>query len=56
MRESTTVEDLDHRARRGLDKAVMSRLATGQWIGEHLDRIIAGPTSIVSYTVPTRSI
>ncbi|MFB1488761.1 MULTISPECIES: ATP-binding protein [unclassified Thiocapsa] len=38
------MEDLDYRTHRGLDKALMSRLATGQWIGEHLNVILTGPT------------
>ncbi len=44
LREPAAIEDLDYRTHRGLDKALMSRLATGQWIGEHLNVILTGPT------------
>ncbi|WP_373506523.1 IS21-like element helper ATPase IstB [Thiocapsa sp.] len=46
LREQAAIEDLDYRARRGLDKTLMSRLATGQWIGEHLNVILTGPTGV----------
>jgi DNA replication protein DnaC len=46
LREPAAIEDLDYRTRRGLDKALMSRLATGQWIGEHLNVILTGPTGV----------
>ncbi len=46
LREPAAIEDLDYRTHRGLDKALMSRLATGQWIGEHLNVIITGPTGV----------
>jgi DNA replication protein DnaC len=46
LRENAAVEDLDYRARRGLDKALMTRLASCQWIGEHLNVLITGPTGV----------
>ena len=46
LREPAAIEDLDYRTQRGLDKALMSRLATGQWIGEHLNVILTGPTGV----------
>ncbi|MFB1505791.1 IS21-like element helper ATPase IstB [Thiocapsa sp. C2-2m] len=46
LREPAAIEDLDYRTHRGLDKALMSRLATGQWIGEHLNVILTGPTGV----------
>ena len=33
----------DYRAPRGLDKALIAQLATGQWIGEQLNLILLGP-------------
>jgi len=46
LRESAAIEDLDYRTPRGLDKALIRRLATGQWIGEHLNVLITGPTGV----------
>jgi len=46
LRESAAIEDLDYRVHRGLDKALMSRLAGSHWIREHLNVIITGPTGV----------
>lgn len=46
LREAAALEDLDTRAPRGLDKALIARLATCQWIAEHLNCLISGPTGI----------
>ena len=44
LRQSAVVEDLDYRHPRGLDKALMNRLITGQWIKKRLNLLITGPT------------
>jgi DNA replication protein DnaC len=46
LRQSACVEDLDYRHPRGLDKSLMTRLAQGQWLREHLNLLITGPTGI----------
>ena len=46
LRQSAAIEDLDTRAPRGLDKALIVLLATCQWITEHLNCLITGPTGI----------
>lgn len=46
LRQSAALEDLDTRAPRGLDKALMVLLATCTWIAEHLNCLISGPTGI----------
>lgn len=46
LRENAAIEDLDYRAHRGLDKALMTRLSACQWIGAHLNVIITGPTGV----------
>ena len=38
-------EDVDYRARRGLDKALFQSLLTGKWITEKRNLIITGPCS-----------
>ena len=35
LRQTACIEDIDYRHPRGLDKAVMTRLATCQWVREH---------------------
>ena len=46
LREHAAIEDIDYRANRGLDKGLMTRLASCQWIGEHLNVLITGPTGV----------
>jgi DNA replication protein DnaC len=46
LRENAAIEDIDYRTNRGLDKGLMTRLASCQWIGEHLNVLITGPTGV----------
>ena len=46
LRQAACIEDIDSRHPRGLDKAVMMRLATCQWVREHHNLLITGPTGI----------
>ena len=46
LREQAAIEDLNYRTHRGLDKGLMTRLASCQWIGEHLNVLITGPTGV----------
>ena len=46
LRQTACIEDIDYRHPRGLDKALMARLATGQWVREHHNVLITGPTGI----------
>jgi DNA replication protein DnaC len=41
---SACIEDLDYRQARGLDRSVMRRLATGEWLTKHQNVIITGKT------------
>ena len=46
LRQTACIEDIDYRHPRGLDKALMARLATCQWVREHHNGLITGPTGI----------
>lgn len=46
LRLTATIEDVDYRHARGLDKAALLSLAGCQWIREHHNCIIVGPTGI----------
>jgi DNA replication protein DnaC len=46
LRQAACLEDLDYRQARGLDKALMTSLATCQWIREHRNLLIVGPTGV----------
>lgn len=46
LREQACIEDLDYRHTRGLDRALMQRLATCEWITKHQNLIIEGPTGV----------
>ena len=44
LRLSANIEDIDYRAKRGLDKRLILSLATCEWIRQHHNTIITGPT------------
>lgn len=44
LRQTATIEDIDYRHPRGLDKSVMLSLAGCQWLQKHNNCIITGPT------------
>jgi len=46
LRQTAAVEDIDYRHPRGLDKPLMLSLATCQWIRQHHNCIITGPTGV----------
>lgn len=44
IRQRACLEDIDYSASRGLDKSLIQSLGTCQWIREHLNLLIDGPT------------
>jgi DNA replication protein DnaC len=44
LRQQATVEDLDYRAPRSLDRALFQKLTNGDWIDAHDNLILCGPT------------
>ena len=46
LRQQATVEDVDYRASRGLDRALFQKLAKGDWIEAHDNLILCGPTGV----------
>lgn len=44
LKQSACVEDIDYRHPRGLDKRLMRQLITGQYLKEHLNILITGPS------------
>lgn len=46
LRQNGSIEDIDFRHPRGLDKSLILRLADCQWIKEHNNLIITGPTGV----------
>ncbi len=43
LRQPACVEDIDYRHRRGLDRRLMQKLATGQYLRDKLNILITGP-------------
>ena len=41
-----SIEDVDYRASRKLDKALFRQLATGKWIGDRQNLLITGPCGV----------
>jgi DNA replication protein DnaC len=46
LRQHASVEDVDFRHKRGLDKSLFMQLADCQWIKEALNVIVIGPTGV----------
>ncbi len=46
LRQNASVEDIDYRHRRGLERSLILSLAGCQWIQKHLNAIITGPTGV----------
>jgi DNA replication protein DnaC len=46
LRQAACVEDLDLRAPRGIDRAVLAHLVNGTWIDRHENLLITGPTGL----------
>jgi DNA replication protein DnaC len=46
LRISAAVADIDYRSKRGLDKRMVLALASCQWVKQHQNLIITGPTGV----------
>jgi DNA replication protein DnaC len=46
LRERACIEDIDYRHARGLDKALIRRLTTGDWVNKHQNILVTGPTGV----------
>ena len=46
LRHHATVEDVDYRTPRGLDRPLFQKLAQGTWIDAHDNLILCGPTGV----------
>lgn len=44
LRQNAAIEDIDYRHPRGLDRSLMAKLSSCQWISQHLNILITGPT------------
>src|SRR6201984_3447993 len=46
LRQPASIEDIDYRAPRGLDRALFQKLTNGEWIDAHDNLILCGPTGV----------
>lgn len=46
LRHQACIEDIDFRYPRGLDKSIVTKLSSCQWIKKHQNLIITGPTGV----------
>jgi DNA replication protein DnaC len=46
LKQNTVLEDVDFKSPRGLDRSLMMKLADCQWVAEHLNVLICGPTGV----------
>src|SRR5499427_6936284 len=49
LRQEASVEDIDFRAPRGLDRSVIMSLAQANWVAAHHNLLITGPTDIPAH-------
>ena len=56
LRQNGSVEDIDFRHPRDLDKSLVLRLADCQWIKDHNNLIITGPTGVGNPFLPVPSL
>ena len=46
LRQQASVEDVDYRSPRGLDRAMFQKLVEGEWISAHDNLVLVGPTGV----------
>ena len=46
LKHNAALEDIDYRHPRGLDKSLIQSLAACQWVKEHLNILLTGPTGV----------
>lgn len=46
LKQNASIEDIDYRHPRGLSKQLMSELSSGNWLANHQNIILCGPTGI----------
>jgi DNA replication protein DnaC len=46
LRQQACVEDVDYRTPRNLDRSLFQKLAGGQWIEDHDNLVVTGPTGV----------
>lgn len=46
LKQPACIEDIDYRHRRSLDKRLMQKLSSGDYIDQHLNVLITGPTGV----------
>jgi DNA replication protein DnaC len=46
LRHQASIEDLDFRGTRGMDKSLVMSLSGNQWISDHQNLLITGPTGV----------
>lgn len=46
LRHQASIEDLDFRGTRGMDKSLVMSLSKNQWISDHQNLLITGPTGV----------
>jgi len=46
LKHAATPEDVDYRTARGLDRILFNRLLTGDWVAQHQNVLITGPTGV----------
>ena len=46
LRQQASVEDVDYRATRGLDRALFQKLSEGEWIDAHDNLALVGPSGV----------
>jgi IstB-like ATP binding protein len=53
LKERGVVEDIDYQHPRGLDRKLMPTLAASEWVKQHQNLLLIGPTDPVTFCTPS---
>jgi hypothetical protein len=53
LKERGVIEDIDYQHPRGLDRKLMRTLASSEWVRQHQNLLLIGPTDPVTFCTPS---
>src|ERR1700692_4869852 len=53
LKERGVLEDIDYQHPRGLDRKLVRSLVTSEWVSQHQNILLLGPTHLVTFCTPS---
>src|SRR5213595_3720444 len=53
LKERGVIEDIDYQHPRGLDRKLIRTLASSEWVRQHQNVLLLGPTDPVTFCIPS---